>query len=385
MNHNILLTYLFSILYYFQIDLALWTIFLTNNKGFTIVDLGIFQAVLMISRLVFEVPSGVLSDKVGRVKTLTFSTLVLIFSNIFILLGQSRLTIIISFTLLGISTAFVSGTLEAFLYDSLKANSNEKKYKYIYSNVYFITMLSYCAAMLTGGFLAYIDMRLMYVGNIIVLIIALITCFIMLEPPISTYEPISTKKIISNSIFVIKTNKWLLYLIAFITITEAISNNSWHLSQKLLSSNGISNMQVSMEGIFTTLACGFAAKAGYFMEKKLGIMSSSIFIATIISLPLIILGFSNNIYIMLITLTFVSTSISFARPIYSSYINTEISSSFRATLLSIQSFIASILSLVFAALLGLTKNIGSSFVIIGSISIPIFIFILIKIKLTQKI
>lgn len=384
MKRNIILIYLFSALFYFYIDLALWPIFLTDKKGFSIVDLGIFQVALTLARFIFEIPSGILCDKFGRVKTLAASTLACIFSNIFILFGESRLSIIIGYVFFGLSMAFISGTIEAFLYDSLKADNKQHKYKLINTNHYLITMISFSIAMALGGYISDYNMNYMYVGNIIALILALVTCLFMIEPPISSSEVNTIKKIISDSIVTMKTNRILLYLISFITITAAISNTTWHLSQKLLSQYGMSNMNISYEAIFTTLAAGLAAKAGYYIEKKLNKVGFSIFTSVILVFPLIVLGITNNIYLLMFTLTLTTISVSFAEPIYSEYINAEVESSFRATLLSIQNLIASIFSLAFVFILGLTNSIGLAFVVVGIISIPVYLIILRKIQVNNS-
>lgn len=380
MKRNIILAYIFSTFFYFFVDLALWPIYLTEKKGFLLVHLGIFQAVLTLSRFIFEVPSGVFSDRFGRVKTMTISVLASILSNIFILFGQSVLLVSISYVCFGICLAFISGTFEAFVYDSLKSQNKEDNYKHFYTNTYVLSMVSMSVAMFLGGILTTINMDLMYVGNIISLSIALISCLLMIEPPVTNRQAITVKKIVHSSISTLKSNKYLLFLIAFTTITAAISNNTWHFSQKLLSDYGFSNMNVSYEAIFTTLMAGVAAKIAYHIEKRIGKLVFSIFVFASLSFPLIILGLSGNIYLILFVLTLCTMSISFADPIYSDYINKEIDSSSRATILSVQSLLSSIFALLYAAILGYTNNIAFSFIIVGFLSIPIYIYILAKIK-----
>lgn len=379
MQRNVVLTYIFSMIFYFQTDTALWPIFVTDKKGFSIVALGIFQVAMIMSRFIFEIPSGILSDKIGRVKVLIFSVMALIVSNLFIYFGSSIFLVCIAYVFFGMGTSFISGTLEAFLYDSLKANKLENKYKQINTNLYFMTMISFAVAMTIGGLISRIDMSLMYIINIAVLIFGIITCLFMKEPPQMNQNNSTVKNIINSSISILKNNMHLIYLISFITLTTAVNTFAWNFSQKQFSIAGMPNEYISIESIITTLIYGLAAKLGYFFEKKFGKMTTSVFTASILVFPLILFGSTMNIYLMLFSLTLISVSASFATPIFSDYINKEVNSS-RSTIISIESFISGVFTLLCSVLLGLIQNIGLSFVIIGIIAIPIYIYILTKIK-----
>lgn len=378
MKRNILLTYIFSIIFYFQTDTALWPLFLTNNRGFSLGMLGIFNVIAFTSRFIFDIPSGILSDKIGRVKVLLYSVLTLFLSNLFMLYGTTLIVVCIAYILWGIAMALISGTLEAFLYDSLKSVNRENEYKRINTNLYFMTMISFSIAMTAGGLISYINMEYMYVINMFMLVFAVIACLLMKEPYNTKEYSITVRSIANNSIDALKNNKNLMYLIIFVTLITAVSNDVWNFSQKLLSDHGLSLASVSIEAIVTTIIWGLWAEIGYYFENKLGKVISSIFSAVILIIPLIILGMSNNLVVILFTLTLTGMSSSFISPIFSSYINEEIESSFRSTVLSIQSFIICVISLVIAAILNITGDIGTTFVIIGLLAIPACLFLIVK-------
>lgn len=385
MKRNILLSYIFSITYYFYADLALWVIYLTDKKGLPVVALGILQLIQTITRIIFDVPSGILCDKIGRVKTLIISTLIGMFADVFLIFGHSFFTISLAYISFGISIAFMSGTLEAFMYDSLAKLGKEDSYKKVATNQYIYIMISFVVAMILGAYLSLYDMRLMYVSNLIAEVFALIACFFMIEPPTLGKHFNSISKIIKNSSAVIKNNRFLVYLIMFITITDAVSNNTWHLSQKLFSQIGFSYKDVTTEAIFTTIAAGMAAKLGYYADKKFGLLGSSLLTSIFLAFPLIILGAFKNVYFMLPAITLTTMTISFARPTYDSYINHELKSSYRATVLSMESFLTSIFATAYVLILSITNDISKTFLIGGILAIPIYSIILGKLRKSKII
>lgn len=97
-----------------------------THKGISIGDFFLLQGLYRIAVLLFEIPSGYLSDRFSRRRVLIlgtmihfigFSTLAMAFGFWQILLGES---------LLGISSALFSGTLEAYTYDLLKRNNSQE-------------------------------------------------------------------------------------------------------------------------------------------------------------------------------------------------------------------------------------------------------------------
>lgn len=378
---NILLLFIFDNLFYFILDMALFTIYLTDYKELSIRSLGIFLSVFSITNLIFEVPAGIISDRFGRVLSLAFASILMVISNVGILFGTSFFILIFSGALAGISSAFKSGTVDSLLYDNLKSQNKEENYKKINTNLYASIMFSIALSMLIGGYLSKINMNYMYIGNIISMTLAFISCLFMVEPPNGTNSNSNnTLKIVKDAYISVKSNPRLIYLILFISITASISNDTWTISQKLLSNCGLSNISVTYEAIITTLLCGLSAKLGFLIEKRLKTLGFIIYISSVLTFPLIILGISSNVFVKLIALTFTTISISFASPVFSDYINKEVDSSYRTTLLSVQTFLSSILSIIYFSIIQITNSITNSFIITGVILIPSYILLIHRIK-----
>ena len=103
------------------------TIFLLQ-KGFSYTDIGIFWSVYLTSVMIFDFPSGVLADYIGRRKTYVYGVLASLASYVALAYGAVFGVITLSYLLKGIGAALMSGSLQAWLGSS---ESKEKYKKYI--------------------------------------------------------------------------------------------------------------------------------------------------------------------------------------------------------------------------------------------------------------
>jgi len=85
-------------------------------------------SIVNISDAIFEVPTGILSDMVGRKYTVVLGSLAAVCYAIFYAIGTSFWILALGAIFQGISIAFYSGNNEALLHDSLKEVGKEKEY-----------------------------------------------------------------------------------------------------------------------------------------------------------------------------------------------------------------------------------------------------------------
>jgi MFS family permease len=95
-----------AILYYSQIT------------GSYALGMSVFSAA-MLAQSFFEVPTGVLSDMVGRKKTVVYGAAAGIFALIFYAIGGTYLALLVGAIFEGLGRAFYSGNNDALLYDTL--------------------------------------------------------------------------------------------------------------------------------------------------------------------------------------------------------------------------------------------------------------------------
>ena len=115
--------------------------------------------ITLISTSLFEVPTGILSDKyLGRARTMSVGVLTDIVSFIFFGFSgmySSYWLLVCGGVLQGAAFSFYSGTDHALLYESLKQFRKQSKYHEVYGRVNSMLQISAAVAALFGGFLAY--------------------------------------------------------------------------------------------------------------------------------------------------------------------------------------------------------------------------------------
>lgn len=119
--------YIISTLSSFQIAGASWVALLAA-RGFSLAEIGIAEGVFHMASLLFEIPSGVISDVFGRKKCMILSQFMFIISALLMILSKGLPGICVSLVASAFGYNFASGTREALAYDSLKVAEQEEKY-----------------------------------------------------------------------------------------------------------------------------------------------------------------------------------------------------------------------------------------------------------------
>lgn len=111
----------------FRIYGAITILYFAQVTGSYALGLSIFSIGTIASSL-FEVPTGVFSDLVGRKMTVVFGQLASVFAIVSYAIGGSFAMLALGAVLEGLSFALFSGNNSALLYDSLKEENREAEY-----------------------------------------------------------------------------------------------------------------------------------------------------------------------------------------------------------------------------------------------------------------
>lgn len=154
---------------------AVLTIILIN-KGLSLKDIAIVQICYMAAIIIFEFPSGIISDIFDRKIVYLVSIFLLMISYFIIFKASSFVLLCISWFIYGMSAAINTGTID-ISFTKLYQN-NSKKLKALIS---FVKMILSIGAIL-GGYIGsvlylYIDIKIYLISLLIYLISSLITIF----------------------------------------------------------------------------------------------------------------------------------------------------------------------------------------------------------------
>lgn len=126
-HRNIKLLTWFNFCLDFRIYGAITILYFAQVTGSYALGLSIFSIGTIASSL-FEVPTGVFSDLVGRKMTVVFGQLASVFAIVSYAIGGSFTILALGAILEGLSFALFSGNNSALLYDSLKEENRETEY-----------------------------------------------------------------------------------------------------------------------------------------------------------------------------------------------------------------------------------------------------------------
>lgn len=134
----------------------------------------------------FEIPTGVIADKFGRKLSAILGTF-LVTVGIGIVAWAGGFWIwIIGLLLQNLGRAFVSGALEALIYDDLKSVNLDKIYGQVEADKSWIVTIVYVVAVISGGFIGKISLVLPYIIQMVVSGISTIACLFLNEDKIQS-------------------------------------------------------------------------------------------------------------------------------------------------------------------------------------------------------
>lgn len=119
-------------------------ILLRTTKGVTVSQFFLLQALLSVMIFVFEIPTGMLADKIGYKKAMLLSQIMLFLARFLFLVANHIIYFVIEAVMEAFSCCFLSGTTDAYLYERCKQNGDEEK---------FVTETAKANAWGTAGFL----------------------------------------------------------------------------------------------------------------------------------------------------------------------------------------------------------------------------------------
>lgn len=382
-KRNIPLLYFIQSMRWFLMIMPTIVLFFQEN-GLSLFQVMIVQGFFSVTMLVFEIPSGYFSDKIGRKITLILG---LIFSSIGMFLfgiAPNFIGFIIAEIFLGLGSSFVSGTDSSLLFDTLlmlkKENEHHKKEGFYMS----IGNYSESIASLLGGVVAVYSMKLNFFIEGSLEIFAIIAALLLIEPEIKRVG----KSALTFSYFLketknIFTHSKTLYLVSFGAFSGLGTYLVLWYVQPEMATRGLPI------GLFGLLWCGLNIAAGFSsnLSHKLPINSNPLnilaFIPFLLSISYFSLIFLKGYWILIGFLSFYIIR-GLKNPLERNLIHQEIDSQNRATVLSVQSMIMRIsFTLVGPLFALLTRPETNSYVYLG-LGLLFFVWGMINLFLKTK-
>lgn len=160
---------------------AIW--FLYFQSELSAAQAVLLYAVYDVATTALEVPSGYMSDRLGRRKTLVASALAGALGAGLIALGGGFAAFVAAQICLGAAAAFASGTDNAFLYESLVAEGRDAEVEAFETRAWQFTLSGLALSAVTGGSMATFSYPLAFGAGAVAQVACLGIAWRFVEPP----------------------------------------------------------------------------------------------------------------------------------------------------------------------------------------------------------
>lgn len=359
---------------------------LYESNGLSATEIFTVQAAYAAAILIFEVPSGYLSDAVGRKKTMIMGSTLLPIAVLTYVLSSGFWSFVLAEIIIAAGNALRSGTDSALLYETLDKLGRKDEYKRIEGTCHFINGIGMGTASMCAGLLTMISLTTPLYINIL-------TALILLPLALSVTEPNpkgqgDVKKMdehiatLGKALQYCATHKDTRRLIAYAGIITGFGLIAYWSYFLFFKEVGI---DIVFYGFFTAgfallSACG--AKLTHTIEEKIGV-TKALFLPLIIPLSLIALSYMRNYWGIAFILihTFLW---GFSIPLLKDHLQKRALPNVRATILSVMSMAERVVYVSFAFMFGYITDhyslqqaymgLGIIFLLFGAIIILPFIF-----------
>lgn len=360
--HYLFATFLVTVAY--TLPHSILTVLLLE-KGLSISQILIIQSAYSLAIILFEFPSGMLSDNWSRKYLYLSSRVLLIIMFLIVLISSNFYFLYLAWFIYGIAAAFESGTLDSYLINKLKRSSNDKLIESFISKDNKIQFASMIIGSGIGGILYFMIGIKIYIIAIMLVCLSIFDIGFFFQEDRDYYKEkinIDTfKKQISISFKELKENSILRVIIVFDLLTQLFFQAHFQLWQSFLLEKGIDKRY------FT---------AFYFLFQIISILSYSIhtdklqklvnyrlFLLLVIALPLFFLSNLPVVYLIAYILyVFIFYIIQFVLNIY---FNKQVSTKTISSLISLKSTISRISGLLILYALSFLLNYMSVSLVIS--------------------
>lgn len=151
---NIRIMGLLNLLMDFKLYGAFAIIYYSEISGSMTFGMSIFS-IAMISSAIFEFPTGIIADKIGRKNTVILGCICSLVYAVILALTNSYIGLVIVAIFEGLEMAFFSGNNQAFIYDTLKEVGKEDMYKHYLGKTNSMYYMAGILSTILGGVVAY--------------------------------------------------------------------------------------------------------------------------------------------------------------------------------------------------------------------------------------
>ncbi len=330
--------------------------------GLSLTEVLIGEALFALAVLVMEIPSGVFADKYGRKNCLIMAEACTTICFGILAIATEFWQVICGQILIGIGLAFASGAKDALIYDSLQELKREGEYKSLLSRLNTITFSMSILSNISAGLVAWwFDMRIAVWLASVFCFCAFINIFFLTE---TKHKKISIEthfyEHLSTTVNYFLSQKILWLVVAWGVVTSISVKLGFHTLNPYWDLMGVPiiffGVALASHNLIAALVSFNASKIlGYFGDRKLMLILTGLGVVTFTLLSVLDLGI---LFAMLFPAFFQIQRALFPL-IVDDALNRKSESHYRATMLSLSSFMRQGGQMIVLPLFGVVADLYS--------------------------
>lgn len=330
---------------------------------------AIIMSAFALFTVLFEIPSGVVADLLGKRKALLFGDFCFIVEIFMIAFFNGFWIFLIAKMISGIGVSLSSGADSSLLFDTLKREKREKEYKKVYGNIMAVANIFGAFVFIIGAYLFTIHYKLPAIVSLPLVILTFILTFFMVEP-----YPNRKKVNFRNSFahlresFAYFKGSHFVKFISFLSFfTGMVLSIMYWLSSAYYEKILIPVALMGVVAFVYSMVTAVTSKKAHSIEKKFGERKSLLLIQVLVLGAVFGMALLIPIYGVLF-FALIAIAAAFFKIITNDYIHRHIKSSHRATLISINNLFRNLGVFILFPVVGYlikSESMSFSFVFLG--------------------
>jgi MFS family permease len=346
------------------------TLFLLD-AGLTNFEAFAANAFFSVGMFIFEIPTGVVADTLGRrasylLGTVTLAVTTLLYWLLWVWESPFWAWAIVSM-LLGLGFTFFSGAVDAWLVDALHATEYRGSLETVFGRAMIVGSVAMLAGSVLGGVIAQLTnlgVPFLLRGGVLLLmfvVAALLMRDLGFTPDRSEGPIKATRTVLRASIRYGLGNPPVRWLMLATPFTTGVGFYVFYALQPYLLELWGDEGAYSIAGLAAAILSGAGIVGGIlapYVRRLFRKRTSAIIFTTLLSVAVLLaLAFTSNFWVALVLLAAWGIASSIDDPVHRAYLNDMIPSKQRATVLSFDSLLGSAGGAVFQPILGRSADI----------------------------
>ncbi len=349
---NIWKSYLFSALRAAMVIMPIIVLFF-QDIGLSMEQVFLTQAAFSVVLIALEIPSGYLSDLMGRRKTLILGGWFAFFGFLAYVFAHGFWEVFLAEILLGVGASLISGTDVAMLYDTLAELREQQTYKRREGRRQGLARLLEGASAVAGGLLAAISFRLPFAVQAGVAFLLILIGYTFTEPETRRYRGRRShlRNMRDMVVETLRLDRRLRWLVLYSAVVAATTLTGVWLLQPYFQAAGLPVAWFGVVWAAMLLVAAIVSFAAHRVDETFGAKRVLFLLMALPFAASLLLALRASLWLLLVIPAYQAVR-ALQGVVVADYLNRRISSETRATILSARNFLYRLLFAVLGPVFG---------------------------------